>query len=207
MSTATELAAGLLWLATIAMMIVKAPHSVMMFYRVQAFADALLTALVAVRDHLPVLWVFVGLAVAVRIIVIPEIVSRGLSTPRDYSAKAPLGMGALVLYALLLTAGGMLVGRIGPDPILLGLIFGAMFVSFVHLSARYEVWSMLWALLSLDTVVDAGLSIFARTMPEETALGIYAMSLSLAIVLAFVAQRVQHLKKSLDVRELEELTG
>lgn len=209
MSTAQEFAAALLWLATVALMIVKTPASSVLFYRVQALADAVMIALIALTTHAPWLWLFVGLTVVVRVVVIPEMVQRVLCIPRrEYGGKSALGIGSLVVYALLLSTGGLLIGRLGfAHPTAVGLVFAAMFVAFMHLSARYEIWSMLWALLSLDTVVDAGVAIFSHTMPETTTLALYGISLSLAAVLAFVAQRIYRIKGSLDVRTLEELMG
>ena len=200
---------AVLWLATVGMMIVKAPGTVTTFYRIQAIAEAGLGAVMAISGHLPILWVTVGLTVLIRVIAIPRIVNHGITSPNThYSAKAPTGMGALLIYALFCTIGGLLVGELGlPRPVVAGLIFASMFVSFVHLSSRYEAWSMLWALLSLDTIVDAGVLIFAPTLPELTDLGLIGISLALAVVLAFVARQIQALKNSLDVRELEELIG
>lgn len=205
----TELAASLMWLATVGMMIVKTPHSMVTFYRIQALANAAIAAIMAWQGQ-PLLWAAVGLAVAVRIILIPEIVGKSLRLPTSpYSAKSALGVGAMVILAFFLTAGGMLVAQtLGvSDPISAGLLFAASFVAFIHLSARYEVWSMLWALLSLDTIIDVGVLLFAKALPESSEFGLYAMSLALAIVLAFVAQRIQHIKQSQDVRDLEELIG
>lgn len=210
MSAWAEAFAGLIWLATVGMMIVKTPRTVAAFYRAQALGVAGIGATVALGQNLPILWVTVGLTVLIRIFAIPAIVNRGIKTPNDpYSAKSPLGMGALIVYALILTAAGMLAAHIGRIalPATAGLVIAAMFVSFVHLSARYEVWSMLWALMSLDTVIDAGILIFAKSLPELTDLGLFAMSLALALVLAFVAHRIHNVPKALDVRELEELTG
>jgi hydrogenase-4 membrane subunit HyfE len=209
MSILAQSAAALLWLATVGMMIVKTPRSVTTFYRLQALADAVIAAAIAVQGHQPLLWIAVGLAVIVRVGLIPEIVRRGLTTGgKAHSAKTPVGLGGLMMYALGLSAGGILLGRMGvPDPTVTGLVFASMFVSFMHLSARYEVWSMLWALLSLDTIVDVGVVIFGRSIPATVDVALYAVSLGLALVLAFVARRIQDVHSTLDVRDLEELIG
>lgn len=205
-----EMCAGLIWLATAGMMIVKTPRATATLYRTQALGDAGLGATIALTANRPLVWVAVGLTVLFRIVAIPAIIHRGLpSTNSLYGAQAPVGMGALMFYAVPFTAGGLLVARWGvvAVPATAGIVFAAMFVSFVHLSARYEVWSILWALMSLDTIVDAGVLVFAQSLPALTDLGLFAMSLALALVLAFVAHRILAVKESLDVRQLEELIG
>jgi hydrogenase-4 component E len=210
MSAWAETCAGLIWLATVGMMIVKTPRSVATLYRTQALGVAGLGATIALSENVPILWVTVGLTVLVRIFVVPAIINRGIKTlSAPYSAKSPIGVGSLIVYAVVLTAAGMLSAQIGAVrlPVAAGLIIASMFVSFIHLSARYEVWSMLWALMSLDAIISAGVLVFANSLPELTDLGLFAMSLSLALVLAFVAHRIHGVKASLDVRELEELVG
>ncbi|PSR23508.1 MAG: hypothetical protein C7B45_02930 [Sulfobacillus acidophilus] len=209
MSILGEAAAALLWLATVGIMVVKTPRSVTTFYRLQALAGAGIAVVLAVHGHRTLLWVTVGLTVIVRMALIPEIVRRGLITSRGvYSAKTPIGAGGLLMYVLVLSAAGILLGRMGmPNPTLAGLVFAAMFVSCLQLSARYEVWSMLWALLSLDTIVDVGVVMFGRAIPASVDVGFYAVSVSLALVLALVAHRIQEVHSTLDVRNLEELIG
>lgn len=204
-----QLSVGVLWMTTVGMMIVKTHRSTMTLYRIQALMEALLAALMAVTVHLSALWISVLMVIVIKIIVIPTLVTRTFhNAGKEYSAKSPLGMGSLLMLALLLSVGGLLLGRLGmPHPTVVGLVLGALFVSFLHVSSRYELWSVLWAVLSLDTVVGAGALIFGTGLPETADVGINLASLTLALVLAYVGGRIERIKNSLDVRELEELIG
>lgn len=197
------------WLMAVAMILVKTSRSSATLYRIQSIAEAAIAAALAVTGD-PWLWISVGLVLAIKTFFIPFLINHG-SRPfaPHYSAKGPLGMASLLVIIAILTAGGLLLIRIGkiPHPTLTGLIFAALFVAFLHLSARYEIWSLMWALLSLDTVVGVGALIFGRGLPEVADVGINLASLALALVLTYLAVRIERIKHSLDTRTLEELIG
>ncbi len=92
-------------------------------------------------------------------------------------------------------------------PLILGLLFGAWFVSFVHLSARYETWSLGWALLSLDTVSGALVVAASGPIPESLEVGINLFALTTAVLLALLARKISTSFSTVDVRDAEELTG
>ncbi len=209
MSTWLVLTAALLWLSTVGMMIVKTPHTMILMYRIQALSEAGVAAQLAILGHRPVLWAVVTLIVVLKLCIIPGAVSRWLTPLQDvYGAHGPIGVTALLILALVLSGGGILIGRLGlPDPLPVGLVFAAMLVTFVQLSGRYEVWSLLWGILSLETVVDIGALMLGTDMPAILEVGIGVTGLALALVLAYTAAQVRRIKHTLDVRDLEELIG
>lgn len=209
MSTGLLLAMAVLWLTTVAMILVKTPQATTMLYRIQAAGEASVAAILAVAGHRPLLWAIVGLILVVKIMIIPAVVTRGLAPlGEEYGAKGPMGMTALLLLALILTSGGLLVGRLGfAHSLATGLVFAAMLVAFLQLSGRYEVWSLLWAMLSLETVMDAGALLLGTGLPTILEAGIGVTGLAMALVLVYVAAEVRRTIHSLDVRDLGELIG
>ncbi len=205
----SQVAFGLIWLTTAGLLIVKSPHSAAALYRLQAMAEALVAAAAALAGARPWLWLSVVLILVIKVAVIPPVVMRGLGTRRtDYGGDGAFGIGALLLIAALLSVGGFLLGRLGlPHPALMGMGFAALFVALVHASSRYQVWSMLWALLSLDTVVGAITLIWGRGLPEMADVAIDLVSLGLALVLAYLAQRIDRIMHARDIREMEDLVG
>lgn len=203
MSTWLLLATALLWLTTVAMMIVKTPRSMMVLYRIQALAEAGAAAEAAIFGHRLMLWSVVALILVLKLFIIPGVVARWLA-PLDnlYGAAGPVGSTALLMLALAFSGGGILIGHL---PI--GLVFAAMMVTFVQISGRYEVWSLLWGILSLETVIDVGALTLGGGIPAVGEVGIGVTGLALALVLAYVAAQVRRIKHSLDVRDLEELIG
>lgn len=209
MSTWLLLAAALLWFTTVAMMIVKTPRNMMSLYRIQAVAEAGAAVELAIFGHHPWLWAVASLIIVLKIFVIPSVVTRWLAPLGDvYGANGPLGMTALLMLALVLSGGGILLGRLGlSDPLPIGLVFAAMAVTFLQLSGRYEMWSLLWGILSLETVMDVGALTLGTGIPAVGEAGIALTGLALALTLAYVAAQVRRIKHSLDVRDLEELIG
>ncbi len=209
MSTWLLLSATVLWVGAVAMMIVKTPHTMAVMYRMQAVAEAGVASLLAIFGHRPAYWSVVALIIVLKIFVIPGVMNRGLKPMRQaYGTHGPFGMSALLLLALLLSAGGIVVGHLGlPYPLPMGLVVAAMLVTFVHLSGRYEVWSLLWGILSLETVMDVGVLTWGTSIPAIGEVGIDMTGLALALVLGYVAAEVWRVKHGLDVRDREELIG
>ncbi len=209
MSTWLLLATALLWLTTVAMMIVKTPRSMTVLYRIQAVAEAGVVAQLALVGHHPWLWSVAVLIVVLKLIIIPAVVTRWLAPLNSvYGAQGPVGMTALLMLALVLSGGGIVIGQLGlPNPLPIGLVFAAMMVTFVQLSGRYEVWNLLWGILSLETVMDVGALTLGTGIPVVGEVGIGVTGLALALALSYVAAQVRRIKHSLDVRDLEELIG
>ena len=197
-----------IWLMAVALMLVKTYRSATVLYRIQAVAESVVAAGLAVALHIPWLWLSAILIVLIKGGLIPRLMARTASTHADYSAKGPLGMATLLILAFILSAGGILLGKDSPSqPALTGLLFAALFVAFLHLSSRYELWSLLWALLNLDTVAGAAALVFGTGLPEIADVGINAASLGLALVLSYLAFYIDRIKGTRDVRDLEELIG
>ncbi|MCY0897584.1 MAG: hypothetical protein OWU33_01395 [Firmicutes bacterium] len=205
----SHLAAAIIWLAAIGMMIVKSPRSTTTLYRLQALGEAALVALSAWTQTRPLLWASVALIIVVKVVVVPWSIHRGFrgNTP-GYSAKSPVGTTTLLMLAALFSAGGYLLAELGlPHPTASGILLAALLVALLHTTSRYEVWSMLWGLLSLDTVVGASIGLVSPALPATDVMAVTLVTLALALVLALLARWIRAIKPSLDVRQLEELTG
>lgn len=198
-----------LWLVTVAMMVVRTHRSARTLYQLQALSEAVVAAALAWSGPVPWLWLSVGLVIAIKVVVIPVWVSPQWNPgAEDYGARSPLGMAALLLLALILSAGGVLVGSHGASHLTEGaLLLAALTVAFLHLSSRYELWSLGWAILSLDTVAGVAVLLYATRAPEVFDAGVDGASLTLAVVLAYVAHRIARTQGTWDVRDLKELIG
>lgn len=198
-----------LWLVTTAMMVVRTHRSARTLYRLQALAEAVVAAALAWSGPVPWLWMSVGLVIAIKVIVIPGWIGPYWNPgAENYGARSPLGTASLLLIALLFSAGGVLVGSDGMSHLTEGaLLLATLAVSFLHLSSRYELWSLGWAILSLDTVAGVAVLLYATQAPEAFDAGVDGASLALAVVLAFIARQIARTRGTWDVRDLKELVG
>ncbi len=199
----------LIWVCTIVIILVKTHQSARAIYRIQAIGEAGIMAALAFGG-LPLLWWDVALILAVKVVMVPKIMkgpSRAVS--HDYGSKGPVGLTTVLLMSVLFTAGGVAVGQMAGmhHSLILGLLLGGWFVSFLHLSSRYETWSLGWALLSLDTVSGALVVAAAGPIPESLEIGINLAALATAVLLALLARKISSSLHTVDVRDVEELTG
>lgn len=207
---AVVFAISLIWLATQGLALVKSAHSARVLYRIQAFGEAILAAGLAISRRDDWLWLSVATIVVLKVGIIPRILRGSLgSADKAYGAQGPLGIASLILIFLALTVGGLFFGRVPglPYASVIGLLFAAWFIAFIHLSSRYEIWNLIWALLSLDTVSDSAALVFGTSWPETTLLAIDLISLALALTLALLGYRIARTKDTSDVRDLKELIG
>ena len=199
---------GILWLTAVGLMLVKNYRSAATLYRIQALAEALIAGGLAVTRGAPWIWLSVGLEVVAKIALVPRLIARNRRFRGEYGAKGPLGMASLLVLSLFFSGGGLILGQTMPvHPTLTGLFLAALFAASLHLSSRYELWSLTWALLSLDTVAGAGTLLLGSRLPEATDVGINLASLGLALVLSYLVVQIERVKRSADIRDLEELVG
>lgn len=200
---------SLIWVSAILMILVKTHQSARAVYRVQALGEAGLMAALAFLGP-SLLWFDVALIVVVKVLLVPRIMQGpSPAVSHDYGSRGPVGLTTVLLVSVLFTVGGVWLGQTAGmhHPLVLGLLFGAWFVSFFHLSARYETWSLGWALLSLDTV-SGGLAVAAAgPVPETLEIGINLAAVATAVLLALLARKISSTMHTVDVRDVEELTG
>ncbi len=203
-----RMAFGALWLTAVGLMLVKTFRSAATLYRIQALTETFIAGGLALTGNASWLWLSVGLVVVVKIVLVPRLLARNRRFRREYGAKSPLGMASLLVISLLFCGGGLILGQTMPvHPTLTGLFLAALFTTWLHLSSRYELWSMAWALLSLDTVAGVGALLLAPRLPEAADVGINLASLGLALVLSYLVVQIERVKHSADTRDLEELAG
>lgn len=199
----------LIWACAILIILVKTHQSARAVYRLQAIGEAGIMASLAIGG-LPVLWLDVALILAVKVVVIPKIMKGPTwAVTNDYGARGPVGLTTVLLVSVLCTVGGVAVGQLAGmhHPLILGLLLGGWFISFFHLSSRYETWSLGWGLLSLDTVSGALVVAAAGPVPEPLEIGINLGALATAVLLALLARKISNSMHTVDVRDIEELTG
>lgn len=200
---------SLIWVSAILLILVKTHQSARAVYRVQAIGEAGLMAALAFGG-LSLLWFDVALIVVVKVLVVPRIMQGpSQAVSHDYGSRGPVGLTAVLLVSLLFTVGGVWVGQMAGmhHPLVLGLLLGAWFVSFFHLSSRYETWSLGWALLSLDTVTGGLVVAAAGPVPESLEIGMNVAAIATAVLLALLARKISSTMHTVDVRDVEELTG
>ncbi len=204
-----RLAGSLIWVMAVAILLVKTHQSARLLYRLQALGEAGLLSVIAL-DHEPLLWIDVIMVLLIKEIAIPKILGpqKGMIA-RDYGAKGTVGMTFLLFVAAAFTLGGLALGQVPGllHPLVAGVLLGAWFVSFMHLSSRYETWSMSWALLSLDTISGALAVAVAGPIPEFAGVGIDVGALVVAVLLALLTRTIASTLHTTDVRDVEELIG
>ncbi len=201
--------ASLIWITAISLLLVKAHRSAQASYRLQAVGAAGLLAVLAL-NHEPWLWLDVGVVLAIKELIIPRILSSHREVAsQDYGAKSAVGMAFVLMVAGIVTAASLALGEVPglAHPLMSGVLIGAWFISFIHLSARYETWSLSWALLSLDTVSGALAVSVSGPLGEFVGVGIELAALAMAVLLAWLSRKIFTLMQTTDVRDVEELTG
>ena len=205
-----RIAVFLVWITAVLMAVVKTNRSVNVLFRVQALGEAAVAAVLAVTVPYPWLWCSVGAILIIKIGIIPSILFRhDPLVSEDYGARSPFGTTAQLFFTLLVTVLGLAMVRLIPigQPTLVGTILAALFVSLIHLSSRYEVWSIARALLSLETIAGVGVLVLGLTLKEPADFAIDLVAVFLALNIAWVASTLMRLKHTVDVREIKELIG
>lgn len=202
--------ASVLWISALGLLVVKTTDSASKIYRVQSLAEFSAILLVAAMRHFPWLLLSALTVFVIKVLAIPTIMKK--STPlihQDYGAKASMGIASLLLLALALTIFGFLLSRIPglSHPVVTGVILAALFIAFLHISSRYETWSLAWGMLSLDTITSVSALVVGTSLKESADVSIDGLSLGLACALAFLIHRIADIKNTTDVRQIEELKG
>lgn len=202
--------ASVLWISALGLLVVKTTDSASKIYRVQSLAEFSAILLVAAMRHFPWLLLSALTVFVIKVLAIPTIMKK--STPlihQDYGAKASMGIASLLLLALALTIFGFLLSRIPglSHPVVTGVILAALFIAFLHISSRYETWSLAWGMLSLDTITSVSALVVGTSLTEGADVSIDGLSLGLAFALAFLMHRIADIKNTTDVRQIEELKG
>lgn len=204
-----RIAATIIWMMAIALILVKTNRSARIVYRLQALGEAGLGALAAwhsVGD----LWISVGLVLVFKLGVIPELMRRNaLIIKHDYGAKGPVGMTAILMIIFGVTVVGLFVANVFHflHPILSGVLLAAWIISYIHLSGRYETWSIGWGLLSLDTISSSLVGTWAGVLPASADIATTGVAVALAGLIAIFSGRIALLRHTTDVRQVKELIG
>ncbi len=205
-----RMAVFLVWITAVLMALVKTDRSVNVLFRFQAVGELAVAAVLALTVPYAWLWLTVVAVALIKVVIIPKILfSHDALVQQDYGVRSPFGMSGLLLVFLAVTVFALAFTRavgIG-DPVLAGTVLAALLVSLVHLSARYEVWSISRALLSLETICATGVLVVGWTLKEPADLAIDLVALFLAFTISWVASTLMRLKGSVDVRDMKELIG
>ena len=210
METLWRTAASIIWLMTAALVLVRTNRSACTLYRVQALGEATLAGILAQASGDASLWFAVVAVLVLKVIVVPAILQHAHpSLGKDYGSRSPLGMTTLAFAMAGLTIAGILIGPWieTRQPLVTGILFGSWLIALMQTSARYETWSLAWALLSLDTLSGSLALVVGNPLPELADLSIVGASIALALMLALLIARIAEMKKTTDVRNLKELTG
>lgn len=202
--------ASLLWVTAVAQLLTKNPRSSRIVYRVQALAEAALVSGFAILYHQSLLWMSVGLILAVKVVAVPWTFRRLTGIIEDaYGSRARVGMAVQLFIAFLMTAatvGYASPGLFGHAPLGAVLLSGWL-VSFMHLVARYDMWSLMWALLSLETLSTSIVLVVLQTFPPGLDIAVNLAAWATATLGGYLVRRVALTYPAADVRYLRGLKG
>jgi hydrogenase-4 membrane subunit HyfE len=202
--------AGFIWLLTAGLALVRTHLAARALYRLQALTEAaLVLSLGTARLQDTALLLGVLVILVTKVAVVPAILRRAdHGRPDAYGSRGPMGITALLGGMGVLTVFAVtLLHDAGIATLSAGLLFGAWFVALLHLTSRYELWSLAWGLLSLETVSDAVVVTLGQRLPLAADLLVTLSSAAIALLLSLLVARIVHLKDGTDVRTLEELVG
>ncbi|AEJ41898.1 hypothetical protein TPY_3746 [Sulfobacillus acidophilus TPY] len=203
--------ASLIWVMTGSLFIVKTPTTMPNLYRLQAVGEMLAVGALYVATRDPWLVLSLAILIGVKWFVVPGILTRSSAFARTtYGLSAPWGVSSLLIGDLVLTGLGIAVAHrlFSTDPFTLGVLLASWFIALWHTVARYETWSLSWALLSLDTVSSALILVLAgRPLPPLIDVLMLTITTALAGLLALLSARIFNVKASTDVRDIKELIG
>ncbi|MCL4522181.1 MAG: hypothetical protein M1415_11520 [Firmicutes bacterium] len=208
--TLLDLAVFLLWSTAVLMAMVKTNRSVNLLFRIQALGEATVAAVLAVTLPYSWLWLTVAAVLIIKVLIVPRLLFHNDPLVQgDYGARSPFGTTALLFFFLLATVFALVLVhwmKIG-HPTLVGVLLAALLVSLIHMSSRYEAWSIARALLGLETICGAGILVIGLTLEEPADLAVDIVALFLALTISWAASTLMRLKHTVDVREIKELIG
>jgi hydrogenase-4 membrane subunit HyfE len=206
----TNLAAVLVWLTASLMVIVKTPNSSRTLYRWQALGEFGLGLGLFLQLKADAVMAVAGLVLIIKWWLIPKLMARSPALHADaYGHTAVWGVSALAGIVLGLTIVGVwATTRLdAPSFLATGLLLAAWFIAWIQLVGRFEIWNAAWALLSLDTVSSSIVLGWGHPLPLIIDLSTLAITISLALLLAWLSGRIVQLRGTSDLRHLKELIG
>lgn len=198
------------WVGAVAFLLAKNTRTSRIIYRVQSLGEAGLMGSYAWGAHSVGLWTSAGLIVVVKAGIIPhQVARRTIRMEQQYGSQSFVGLASMLVLAFVLTSGTLYVAAAShmPHVLKMGLLLAGVLVVFMQLVGRYELWSQLWALLSLETLATSLVLVILNALPLVVDAGLDVAAWLLATVLAILVARAQHLFGTDDSRALTGLRG
>ncbi|WP_236795262.1 hydrogenase [Amycolatopsis sp. GM8] len=206
--------AVLLLLTEFAMLRAALLRAQVRLYAAQSLLVSILAVVVAATRHLPELYVLAGLSLALKVIVVPWLVSRMLRrTTTEIAGSGALGVASEVLVAVAVAAFGFFatsrfhISSPALPTTALGLGVAVILVAFVLMVVRRDVVSQAIGFFSLENGVSLVSLVVAAGMPLILEVA-FLFDLLVAVVVFGVLMQVHHARsESLSTTHLTRLRG
>jgi hydrogenase-4 component E len=209
-----ELVAVVVLLSELAMLRGPLLRSQVRLYAFQSLAVSVLAVVVAATRHLADVYALAGLSFALKVVVVPGVMTRLLGNAKvDLAGSSRLGVASSILVALGATvfaffAIGALHVRSSLLPsTTLGVAFAVALVAFVLIILRSDVVSQAMGFFSLENGVSIASLVIAAGLPLVVEMT-FLFDLLVAVVTFGILMRVHHGRsQTLSTDELDRLRG
>ncbi|MGH3493038.1 MAG: hydrogenase [Sciscionella sp.] len=206
--------AVLILLTEFAMLRASLLRAQMRLYAAQSFIVSALAAVVAWGRDVPELYVLAALSLALKVIVVPWVVTRQMRETRtEIAASASFGVATEVLLAVVVAAFGFFatsrfhIASPALPTTALGLAVAVVAVSFVLMIVRRDVVSQAVGFFSLENGVSLASLVVAAGLPLILEVA-FLFDLLIAVVVFGVLMKVHHQRaKTLSTEHLTKLRG
>ncbi len=183
-------------------------------YAAQSLLLSILAVVAAASRGIPDLYVLAGLSFALKVVIVPMVVTRLLrETSAEIAGSGALGVASEVLLAIVVAAFGLFAtGRLGiSSPVLpetaLAVSVAVVLVAFVLIIARRDLVSQAVGFFSLENGVSLASLVVAAGLPLILEVA-FLFDLLVAVVIFGVLARVTHGRSgSLMTTSLTSLRG
>lgn len=211
---AANVIAVLVLLTEFAMLRAPLLRSQVRLYAFQSLVVTSLAVVVAVTRHVDSLYVLAALSFALKVVIVPRVVSRLLSRANvSLAGSSSLGVATMTLIAVAVSVFGFFsVGALGlRSPVLpgaaLAVSVAVVLVAFVLIILRSDVVSQAVGFFSLENGVSVASLVVASGLPLIVDVA-FLFDLLVAVVVFGVLMRVHHTRtQTLSTEPLDQLRG
>ncbi|SQI43977.1 Hydrogenase-4 component E [Leminorella richardii] len=206
--------AGLLIVSSLLVIGAKRPKNAALFYALQSLILVLIFIALAYTMKAEELFWWSGTAFITKVLLVPWIMYKALGKLQDPRADTPvIGLGWLILIAAVIIVLSYLVVDSVHLPVVEGLkpalsvSLSHFFLGLLCIVSQRNILKQIFGYCLMENGAHLTLALMAYKAPELVEVGIATDAIFAVIIMSFMARRIYHTLKTLDVRQLTALKG
>lgn len=206
--------AGLLIVSSLLVIGAKRPKNAALFYALQSLVLVLTFIALACTMKAEELYWWSGTAFITKVLLVPWIMYKALGKLQDPQADTPvIGLGLLILIAAVIIVLSYLVVDAVRLPMVealkpaLSVSLSHFFLGLLCIVSQRNILKQIFGYCLMENGAHLTLALMAYKAPELVEVGIATDAIFAVIIMSFMARRIYHTLKTLDVRQLTALKG